>query len=188
MAVRNSCYQWGIVLQLSPNIDTLVHDYSCKDQIGQRYDPANYMYRTVSLTFLHFKLLEHVVVSNVIKQVDQQDPHRQPAWFPHEEEMWDTTSYVSSRSSLCDGQGYTRVYKLIWSSLIFPRRLVACLINAFSGNSISTALEDTLMNGYHRSSQAEHRAWLLKESRQKVYQLSVVYHRVQFWDPFGSES
>ena len=71
MAVQNSCYQWGIVLQLSPNIDTLVHDYSCKDQIGQRYDPANYMYRTVSLTFLHCKLLEHVVVSNVIKHVDQ---------------------------------------------------------------------------------------------------------------------
>ena len=36
---------------------------------GQRYDPANY--RPVSLTCLCCKLLEHVVVSNVMKHVDQ---------------------------------------------------------------------------------------------------------------------
>ena len=36
---------------------------------GQRYDPANY--RPVSLTCLCCKLLEHVVVSNMMKHVDQ---------------------------------------------------------------------------------------------------------------------
>ena len=37
---------------------------------GQRYDPANY--RPVSLTCLCCKLLEHVIVSNIMKHVDQQ--------------------------------------------------------------------------------------------------------------------
>ena len=35
---------------------------------GQRYDPANY--RPLSLTYLCCKMLEHIIVSNVMKPVD----------------------------------------------------------------------------------------------------------------------
>ena len=62
-SIFNKSLQTGTV----PN-DWKTADVSAIFKKGQSYDPANY--RPVSLTCLYCKILEHVIVSNVLKHLD----------------------------------------------------------------------------------------------------------------------
>ena len=109
---------------------------------GQHYDPANYW--LASLTCLCCKLLEHVIVSNMVKHVDQH-------------EILTDCQHGFRRRRSCETQLVTLVHHLasamdrgIQTDMVildFSKALTACPTNAFSINYIILELEDTSTNG-----------------------------------------
>ena len=128
---------------------------------GQCYDLVNY--RTVSLTCIYCKILEHIIVSNVIKHVGANKI------------LTDCQHGFRARGS-CETQLVTLIYDLASTLDKGTQMDMVALDFSKAFDRVPTmAYKGLRISEYHPSCLTEHSEWLLRVEHQTAYQYLVPY-------------